>query len=89
MALEVPAVATRVAGIPRLVRDGTTGRLVEPGDAPALAAALDELLGNPGLRAGFAAAGRRMIADRYSFAARMRLLAADYSELLRGTAHDR
>ncbi|MGL6095731.1 MAG: glycosyltransferase, partial [Fimbriiglobus sp.] len=89
MALEVPAVATRVAGIPRLVRDGETGRLVDPGNAPALADAIGELLGNPEIRAGFAAAGRRRIADRYSFAARMRILADAYSDLLRGTAHDR
>ena len=31
MALEVPVVATRVAGVPRLIHDGENGLLVEPG----------------------------------------------------------
>src|SRR6056297_3528152 len=32
MAMEVPVVATRVGGVPRVVRHGTNGLLVEPGD---------------------------------------------------------
>ena len=31
LALEVPVVATRIAGIPRLIRDGDNGLLIEPG----------------------------------------------------------
>ncbi len=41
-----PLVASRVGGIPELVRDGETGLLVPPHDASALAAALDVLLGD-------------------------------------------
>jgi glycosyltransferase involved in cell wall biosynthesis len=40
-------VATRAGGIPDKVTDGETGRLVEPGDVPALAAAIREVLGDP------------------------------------------
>jgi glycosyltransferase involved in cell wall biosynthesis len=82
MALEVPVVATRVAGVPRLVEDGANGLLVEPGSADALAAALDRLVGDPALRERFAAAGRRTVERRYSFAARMRKIAALYDSLL-------
>jgi glycosyltransferase involved in cell wall biosynthesis len=39
-------VATRVGGIPDLVRDGENGLLVEPGDHEALAAALASVLGD-------------------------------------------
>jgi glycosyltransferase involved in cell wall biosynthesis len=44
MASRLPVVATRVGGNPELVRDGENGWLVPPGDAPALAARLTELL---------------------------------------------
>lgn len=44
MASGLPVVATRVGGIPELV-DSTTGRLAEPLDPPAFAAALEDALG--------------------------------------------
>ena len=44
MALGKPVVATRVAGTEDYIRDGENGLLVEPGDAPALAAAVNRLL---------------------------------------------
>jgi glycosyltransferase involved in cell wall biosynthesis len=45
----VPVVATRVGGIPEVVRDGVTGRLVPAADPTALAAALVEILTNADL----------------------------------------
>jgi glycosyltransferase involved in cell wall biosynthesis len=47
MAAGRPVVATRVGVIPELISDGETGRLVEPGDAVAMAAALLDLLRDP------------------------------------------
>lgn len=46
-----PVVATAVGGIPEVVADGVTGRLVPPGDPVALAGALTEVLEDEGLRA--------------------------------------
>src|SRR5207249_2115504 len=43
----LPAVATRVAGIPEIVRHRRTGVLVRPDDAAALAGALEGLLESP------------------------------------------
>jgi glycosyltransferase involved in cell wall biosynthesis len=42
-------IGSRIGGLPELVLDGENGELVEPGDAGALAAALDRALGDPAL----------------------------------------
>jgi glycosyltransferase involved in cell wall biosynthesis len=44
MAVGTPVVATRVDGLPEVVRDGVTGRLVAPGDPDAIATAVLEVL---------------------------------------------
>ena len=77
MSAGCPVVASRIAGIDEAVVDGETGLLVPPGDAPALAAALIRLLGDPELRdrLGAAASAR---ADDYSVAT----LGRRYTELL-------
>jgi glycosyltransferase involved in cell wall biosynthesis len=46
----VPAVTTRVGGIPELVLDGQTGLLTDRGDEAALARALDQMTADPELR---------------------------------------
>ena len=49
MAKGEPVVATRVGGVPDLVRDGVTGFLVDPGDVPALAARIREMMSDAAL----------------------------------------
>ena len=51
--LGVPVVATDVGGMPELIADGVSGRLVPSGDADALAEALQEVLTTPDVRAAF------------------------------------
>jgi glycosyltransferase involved in cell wall biosynthesis len=62
-----PVVAGAVGGLLDLVVDGETGLLVEPGDVPSLRAALEQLLGDPELRARLGTAARRRIAERFSW----------------------
>jgi colanic acid/amylovoran biosynthesis glycosyltransferase len=50
MAAGVPVVATRIAGIPELVRDEQNGLLVAPGDVNEMTNAIDRLLGDAELR---------------------------------------
>jgi glycosyltransferase involved in cell wall biosynthesis len=83
MALEVPVVATRVAGVPRLIRDGENGLLVEPGSAEQLYGALERLRGDELLRRELAQAGRRTIEEKHSFTARMAKIAALYDQVLK------
>jgi glycosyltransferase involved in cell wall biosynthesis len=84
MALEVPVVATRIAGVPRLIGDGVNGLLVNPGSVDELAGALGRVLLDPDLRGRLGRAGRETIETRYSFAARMDRVRDIYDELLGG-----
>jgi glycosyltransferase involved in cell wall biosynthesis len=65
MACGLPVVATRVGGIPEVVRPGENGLLVEP-DRPAdLADALGRLLADPVLSARMGSRGREMVLRRF------------------------
>ena len=61
-----PVVATRVGGVPDVVRDGIDGYLVEPGDVDAMAARLADLAADPPLRHRMGEAGRASVHERYS-----------------------
>lgn len=58
MAVGCPIVASRVGGIPELVRDGVDGLLVPPCDDAALAATISRLLHDPPLAASLARSAR-------------------------------
>ena len=66
LASGTPVVASRVGGIPEQVTD-ETGVLVEPGDAAALAAAIESLLADPERRVRMGAAGAADARRRFSF----------------------
>lgn len=61
-----PVVATRVGGVPDVVRDGEDGFLVEPSDVDALADRLATLARDPGLRERMGATGRARVLPRYA-----------------------
>jgi glycosyltransferase involved in cell wall biosynthesis len=61
-----PVVATRVGGIPDVVRDGEDGFLVAPGDVEALAERLAQLATDPQLRERMGEAARARVRERYS-----------------------
>jgi len=83
MACEAPVVAAAVGGIPEIVEHGLTGLLVpfepsgpadpEPADparyAGDLAAALNELIGDPALARKMGQAGRRRVVEEFSWTA--------------------
>ena len=83
MALEVPIVATAVAGVPTLVRHGDNGFIVPSGSVDALAKAIKQVLTDSGLRARFRRNGYDTVKSRYNFAARMDRIYHIYRQLLR------
>jgi glycosyltransferase involved in cell wall biosynthesis len=82
MALEVPVVATRIAGIPSLIQHDKNGLLVEPANLFALTEGLRRLLGDQPLRKRFSREGRQTIEGSFSFERRMRRIAGIYDALL-------
>jgi glycosyltransferase involved in cell wall biosynthesis len=72
MAAGRAVVASRVAGIPDVITDGTNGLLVPPGDAGALRAALARLAADGDLRARLGAAARVTAARRHGWDAAAR-----------------
>jgi glycosyltransferase involved in cell wall biosynthesis len=61
----IPVVASRLSGIPELVEDGKQGLLVPPGDAGALAAALEALHADPALRLALGREGRAKVVSEF------------------------
>ncbi len=83
MAAGVPVVATQIAGIPELVTQWENGVLVPPGDAPALAQAIEQLLASPDQRRVMGAVGRATVEAEFNIhieAARLSHLFTAYAE---------
>ena len=67
MAAGLPVVSTAVSGIPEVITDGVTGRLVPPDRADLLADVLAELLGDAQLRARLGEAARHQVCEQASW----------------------
>ncbi|HEX2026635.1 MAG TPA: glycosyltransferase family 4 protein [Nitriliruptorales bacterium] len=61
MAAGTPVVASSIPGYRSVLRDGIDGRLVPPGDARGLAAAVAALLDNPALRGAMSTSAREAV----------------------------
>ena len=66
MAMELPCIATWVNGIPELIRHGVDGWLIPPSDPAALAAAIRELMDDPGLRGRLGKSARQRVVEKYN-----------------------
>jgi glycosyltransferase involved in cell wall biosynthesis len=72
MGLGVACIATQVAGTVEVIEDGRSGLLVPPDDVPALAAALERLIGDRSLRERLGRAGRERVRERFGVEAMLR-----------------
>jgi glycosyltransferase involved in cell wall biosynthesis len=82
LACERSVVATAVEGMPELVRDGETGRLVPPRDPAAMAAAIIATLADPTAAQTMARAGRKRVEAHFSLRAKIDAIEALYRRLV-------
>jgi glycosyltransferase involved in cell wall biosynthesis len=82
MARGRPTIASNVGGIPEVIEDGVTGRLVPPGDVPALAAALEDFHRRPGDARALGSAGAARVRADYTWPRVVERFEAVYDEVL-------
>lgn len=84
MAHKMAIVTTNAGGIPRLIKDGVSGYLCEPGDAEQISDALAELLMDGEKRKRFGEAAYREAEEKYGMASHIERLLAIYRQVLAG-----
>ncbi|MDO8574872.1 MAG: glycosyltransferase family 4 protein [bacterium] len=72
MAAETPIVATNIAGIPEMIKNGVSGLLVEPADSDVLAAAIEKVLIHPSLAHEMAQNAFTAVKEKFNIAEMIR-----------------
>lgn len=78
-----PTVATNIDGVTEVIRHGTTGLLVPPGDPAALAEAIILLLKDQGLARQLGEAGRKLVEEQFAMSRIVEKVDRFYTTLLR------
>jgi glycosyltransferase involved in cell wall biosynthesis len=81
MLVELPCVTTPVGGIPELAQHERTALLVPPRDSVALAAAVERLAGNEGLRRELGESARKHCVEGYSYERMLDRMEAIYRDV--------
>jgi len=84
MASACPVVATRVGGLPDLIEDHKTGRLVPPRDATALASAVLGLLNSPPIARALGRNAQEAVRRRFAVQRLLGDMDDLYTQLLAG-----
>ena len=86
MAAGLPVVATDAGGLPEVVVDGVTGRVVPVGDEARLADVVSALLDDPALASRMGMAGRERVAEHFSVERMVEGIVAVYGDLVAARA---
>jgi glycosyltransferase involved in cell wall biosynthesis len=81
MACGLPCIASRVGGIPDVLRDDSIGRMFDRGDLGGLVKIMSELLVAPDTRAALGRGARKRAEERYGLDDMIRRYAALYSDV--------
>ncbi len=84
MACRVPAIGTRVGGVPELIQDGVNGILCEVGDVEAMALAAIDLLGDAGWLESMRVAARKTAQDHFCASTIISVYENYYRQVLEG-----
>jgi glycosyltransferase involved in cell wall biosynthesis len=85
MSLGIPVVATAIASVPEMVRDGSSGFVVPVRNPGAIAAVTAKILANPTLRAAISAEARRTAVELFN----VQVCAELHARAFRMAVHDR
>lgn len=77
--MEIPVIATKVGGIPELMKDGITGYLVEKGNADSIIDKIEKLLSDEEMRNQMGQAGRRFVEENFDW----KVIAKKFYEILK------
>ena len=83
MAMGKPVVATAVGGVPEIIEDGVSGRLVPPERPDLIARALSEVLMDANVYNRLAAQGKRRVEEAFSIRSRVDRLQSLYEDIVR------
>ncbi|MFB0545360.1 MAG: glycosyltransferase [Anaerolineae bacterium] len=83
-----PVIGTNVGGIPDIILPGETGVLVEPGDAVALAEAIERVLSDPAWARRLGEAGYAYVSERFAWPRIVDDIMALYSPESETPSHD-
>lgn len=86
MAKQIPCVTTHITGIPELIDNGSTGKLVPPMHAEALANEIAALLDSPEQREQIGAAARDAVVNKYQLDTNCKDLVALFDAVTNGEA---
>ena len=78
----IPCIATEVDGIPELIRSGSNGLLVEPGNIEQIKNSLLQLIQNKELRKEFSREGYQTVSRYFLLAEHIKILETLYCEIL-------
>ena len=82
MACELPVAASRVGGIPEIIREGVDGLLIKPGDIEGFVHATEILLSDGMLRSEMGRAGRERVREKFSWSRGAEEVGKVYKNLL-------
>ncbi|MBQ2957361.1 MAG: glycosyltransferase, partial [Clostridia bacterium] len=83
MARGIPNISTRIASIPEVIKNGENGRMIEPGDIPALQKAILDIVCDPQRREAMSFEAYKLIQEGFSLHNNVVLLENMYRKMIR------